>query len=225
MIQIKPVPYYTLCDKAEFKSLAAALRTTFVPLVARRFEMHHLTGFAHGAIIRYVAQWKKEYPYYLRTDIAKYYPGVSPVNLITQAQIAYRDLLGLRFVPRRFKEQFMPGMVRWMRCLPLEIGLPLGSAMSSILAPVALIPLWLNVKRQHKVKLIVYMDDALILCKDEYESREMWQLITNQLHSDLNVGLNHDKTRSGRFAGDDIDFCGFIQRRLRPCIGREMSYF
>jgi hypothetical protein len=209
MKQIKPVPYYTQCDTDYFKVLAGELRTVFLPIVERRFDMHHLNGFPHQAIIRYVAQWKKDYPYYLRADIAKYYPSVRAVRLVTQAQIAYRDLLGMQYVPVKFKDRFLVRMGQWMRTLPLEQGIPLGSAMSAILAPVALIPLWLAVKRKFKVKLIVFMDDVLILCKESYMPREIWQFVAQRLSADLGVNLNLDKTKGGRLAGSKVDFCGW----------------
>jgi hypothetical protein len=131
------------------------------------------------------------------------------VDLITQAQIAYRDLLGFRFVPRKFKDRFMKRMVAWMHALPVEQGIPLGSAVSAILAPLALVPLWLEIKRCYNVKLIVFMDDALVLCKESYMPHAIWELVTNRLRNELKVSLNLDKTRSGRFAGDTVEFCGW----------------
>ncbi|MDR0693807.1 MAG: hypothetical protein LBF81_00710 [Prevotellaceae bacterium] len=209
MKQIKPVPYYTQCDTYEFKRLAGEIRTVFLPLVARRFDMHHLNGFPHHAIIRYVARWKKDYPYYLRADIAKYYPSVQVAKVVAQTQIAYRDLLGLPYVPKKFKDRFFLRIAGWMRSLPMEQGIPLGSAMSAILAPLALLPLWLAVKRKYKVKLLVFMDDVLILCKEPYIPREIWQFLSTRLSADLGVTLNLDKTKSGRFAGSKVEFCGW----------------
>ncbi|MDR2358625.1 MAG: hypothetical protein LBD87_02325 [Prevotellaceae bacterium] len=209
MKQIKPVPYYTQCDTFEFKALAGELRTVFLPLIARRFDMHHLNGFPHQAIIRYVAQWKKDFPYYLRADIAKYYPSVPAAKLVAQTQIAYRDLLSLPHVPKKFKDRFFLRMAAWMRSLPMEQGIPLGSAMSAILAPLALLPLWLAVKRKYKVKLLVFMDDVLILCKERYMLHEIWPFISKRLSADLGVSLNLDKTKGGRFAGSRVEFCGW----------------
>ncbi|MDR1406213.1 MAG: hypothetical protein LBI89_03320 [Prevotellaceae bacterium] len=209
MKQIKPVPYYTQCDTPDFKGLAAELRAVFLPQAERRFEMHHLAGFAHDAIIRYVAKWKKDYPCYLRADIAKYYPTLRAVKLVTQAQIAYRDLLHMNHVPKTFKDRFLPGLMQWARSLPPEQGIPLGSAMSAILAPVGLIPAWLAVKRRYGVKLIVFADDVLVLCRDPHMPREIWQFLAQRLFSDLGVTLNPDKTKAGRFAGSKVSFCGW----------------
>lgn len=209
MKQIKPVPYYTQCDTLEFKALAGELRALFLPLIDRRFDMHHLNSFPHQAIIEYVAKWKKDYPYYLRADIAKYYPTVQVAKLVAQTQIAYRDLLSLPNVPKKFKDRFFPRMADWMRSLPVTQGIPLGSAMSAILAPLALLPLWLAVKRKHKVKLLVFMDDVLVLCKEPYMPRDIWTFLSARLSVDLGVALNLDKTKSGRFAGSKVEFCGW----------------
>ncbi|MDR3132675.1 MAG: hypothetical protein LBU42_01460 [Prevotellaceae bacterium] len=211
MKQIKPVPYYTQCDTFEFKALADELRALFLPMIERRFDMHHLCGFSHQAIIQYIARWKKDYPYYLRADITKYYPTVHPAKLVAQTQLAYRDLLSLPYVPKKFKDRFFLRMGEWMRSLPMDRGIPLGSAMSAILAPVALIPVWLALKRRHRenVKLIIYMDDVLVLCREPGLSRSVWQMLSQKLYANLGVELNPDKTKEGRFAGSKIEFCGW----------------
>ena len=102
MKQIRPIPYYTRMDDTRMKKCAKALRDTLIPQIKRRLPMHNLSGLSHQAIVEYVAKWKKEYPYFFRSDILKYYPNINPIHLVTQAQIAYRDLFGLEYVPQTF---------------------------------------------------------------------------------------------------------------------------
>ena len=119
MIEIKPVPYYTQPDDIVMKQCAKDLRCVFLPQLRRRFPMHHLNGFKHNDIINYVARWKKEYRFFLRTDIYKFYPSVNAKDLITMVQIAYRDLFGLDYVPKKFKDRFLNISVR-LRCVSLN---------------------------------------------------------------------------------------------------------
>jgi hypothetical protein len=209
MKQIRPIPYYTQMDDWEMKQCAKELRNTLIPPIKRRLPMHHLSGLSHQAIIDYVAKWKKEYRYFFRSDILKYYPNVNPIHLVTQMQITYRDLFGLEYVPKSFKEKFLPGMIRWTKSLPEGHGIPLGSSMSNIMAPVGLIPIWLEIKKKFNVKFIVFVDDVLFLCKSDYDAREIWNYLSATLLNQWQLNLNTDKTYSGRFSKKAVTFCGW----------------
>ena len=156
-----------------------------------------------------MGKWKKAYPFFLRTDISKFYPSVSAFDLITQVQIAYRDLFGLDYVPKKFKDRFVAKLVYWAKSLPHKQGIPLGSNISSILAPLGLLPIWLQIKKEYDVKLIVFMDDVLVLCQDENTAREVWHSLADYLERNLKLQLNIDKTKSGRFSDTNAEFCGW----------------
>ena len=209
MLQIKPVPYYTQIDDAVMKQCAKELRSVFIPQLARRLPMHHLSGFKHNDIINYVAKWKKEYPFFFRADISKFYPSVSAFDLITMVQIAYRDLFGLDYVPKKFKDRFLNKLVYWAKSLPIKQGIPLGSNMSAILAPLGLLPIWLQITREYHVKFIVFMDDILVLCKDENTARDVWHFLAESLDKNLKLQLNVTKTKSGRLSSTNVEFCGW----------------
>jgi hypothetical protein len=211
MKEIRPVPYYTQLDEREFKLLAGELRQQFLPMIKSRFAMHHLRGFKQGEVINYVKKHRKDYPVFLRTDIKLFYASVNPTLLVVQAQMAYKALRGASplndFIA--FKNKFHKRMMRWVATLPVNVGIPLGSCMSAALAPIGLIPTWLNVKRRYDVKMIVFMDDALILCKDEPTARQVWLQLSHDLQANLQLSLNPAKTKTGRLGVATADFCGW----------------
>jgi hypothetical protein len=211
MKQIRPVPYYTQLDSSEFKQLARELRQHFVPMIKALFPMHHLQGFKQGEIVNYVKRYRKEYPVFLRTDIKMFYATVSPTRLVVQTQMAYKALRGQ--MPQHdfmvFKEKYHKRMMRWVATLPVNVGIPLGSCMSAALAPIGLIPTWLSLKRRFDMKMIIFMDDALMLCKDEPTARQAWLQLSNDLQENLRLSLNPAKVKMGRFGVSTADFCGW----------------
>ena len=165
---IRPLPYYTVTGDIDYALLAQSLRDEFVPKIARRLSAHHLGCFHHDTVIKFVKKHKKKYPYFLRTDVSKFYPSIRHRDLITGMQIAYRDLLGLNYVPKDFKQRYVGAVNNWCKSLPLHEGIPLGSSLSAILAPLMLVPLWLELKRCFQVPFMIYMDDILVLCERLY---------------------------------------------------------
>ena len=121
---IRPLPYYSLHVTERERVLAAMLRKEFAPKIARRIKGHHLAGFSNDYIISFIRRHKKTHPFYLRTDIAKFYPNVRHRDMIVYTQIAYKELLGLDYVPRAFKQQYVKGINDWCRSLPLQRGIP-----------------------------------------------------------------------------------------------------
>lgn len=95
----RPIPYFNTGSTRYEKELAAALRREFVPKISRRLPSHHLHGFPHNFIVKFVATQKKNYPWFLRTDIEKFYPSIEHRELLINLQLAYRELLSLPYVP------------------------------------------------------------------------------------------------------------------------------
>lgn len=144
---VKPLPYYSTHARATDSDLAASLRATVLPLIKRRLPMHHLCGLPHGWVIDFVRSNSSKYPYYLRTDIKKFYPSVRHIDILVGAQVAYRDLLGLPYVPKSFTHKYLGALNLWIKSLPLSTrGIALNSPISCLLAPLMLVPLWLILK-------------------------------------------------------------------------------
>lgn len=205
---IRPVPDYTTLPMRGEREAAQRLRSEFLPLLTRRLPNYHLCGFKHGAPVRFVARCRTRYPCFVRTDIRSFYPSVRHRDLIAGVQLAYCDLLGLR-VPSGFKKRYLPLMAQWCEGLPLHRGLPLGSPLASLCAPLMLVPLWLELRRRFDVPLSVYMDDVLVGCRDEAECAAVYGFLSNRLHSDYDLELNAAKSTSGRFASQRVKFCGW----------------
>ena len=163
---VRPAPYHSAGPYPGERELARALRGEFVPLLRRRLPWHHLCGLPHGSAPRFVAQHRKRYPCFLRSDVRSFYPSVRHQDLVVGVQLAYRDLLGLTYVPSRFKQRYLSSLVRWCESLPLRRGIPLGSALSALAAPLMLMPLWLELRRRFGVPVMVFMDDVLVCCRD-----------------------------------------------------------
>lgn len=73
---VRPLPYFGCHPQRDERELAASLRRDFLPLLARRLPDHHLLGQKHGSVPVFVARHKKMFPYFVRTDIASFYPSV-----------------------------------------------------------------------------------------------------------------------------------------------------
>jgi hypothetical protein len=100
-------------------------------------------------------------------------------------------------------------MFSWVQSLPSERGIPLGSCMSVLCAALALVPVWLSVKKQFSVQMFVYNDDVLLLCKHRHTAQEVFHELTNRLSNDLELNLNLNKTKAGRFSAEPVHFCGW----------------
>ena len=166
----RPFPHFNVGYVLQEKELAKALRKEFIPKIARRLPGHHLRGHSHDFIVKYVANQKKHYPFFIRTDIEKFYPGIEHRDLIINMQIAYKELLSLKYVPSSFRKKYVPIINAWCKDLPLTRGIPLGSPISAILAPVMLLPLWLQIKKMFNVPMIIFMDDVLIFAQNKEQS-------------------------------------------------------
>ncbi|GAB6119373.1 reverse transcriptase domain-containing protein [Dysgonomonas termitidis] len=206
---IRPVPYYSQTATVWEKELAACLRREFRDKIARRLKGHHIRGFSHDYITGFIRRNKKAWPYFFRTDIAKFYPGIRHRDLIVGCQVAYRELLGLDYVPKAFKKRFVPNLNEWCGSLPVTRGIPIGSAVSAILAPVMLVPVWLEVQRRFRVPFIVFMDDVFICTESQEQAAEVYAYLQNTLSFSYDLDLNAEKTQSGRFSDKAVEFCGW----------------
>ncbi|GHV39041.1 hypothetical protein FACS1894179_03350 [Bacteroidia bacterium] len=206
---IRPVPYYSCTASAWEKELASSLRAEFRDKISRRLKGHHIRGFSHDYITGFIRKNKKAYPFFFRTDIAKFYPGIRHRDLIVGCQIAYRELLGLDYVPKAFKKRYVPSLNEWCGSLPVSRGIPIGSAVSAILAPVMLVPVWLEVQRRFKTPFIVFMDDVFFCTESQDQAAEIYAYLQNTLSCFYDLDLNAEKTQSGRFSDKAVEFCGW----------------
>ena len=88
-------------------------------------------------------------------------------------------------------------------------GLPIGSPVSCLAAPLLLVPVWLDLRQRFGLPLLVYADDIIVFCKTQEECGRVFAWLNNRLHEDYALSLQIDKTRSGRFASTSLDYCGW----------------
>ena len=206
---IRPLPYFNTYGTDAERSLARSLRAEFVPKVRRLLPGHHLGCWRHDAVVNFVKRHKHTHPYFVKADIRQFFPGIRHRDAVVGAQLAYRDLLSLDYVPGAFKRRYVPALHAWVESLPLHRGLPLGSALSGVLAPVMLLPMWLGLKRRFGCPLLVYMDDVLICTSDALQCSEVYAYLDGYLNREFDLAFNASKSRSGRFATAAVVFCGW----------------
>ena len=103
---IRTAPYYNVPNADWEYTLMRELRKELLPKIKQRMPWNHWSGFSNQYIIGYVSKHKKQYPFYFQTDIARFYPSIRHKDVVVAMQVAYRDLLGLRFVPEKFKKRY-----------------------------------------------------------------------------------------------------------------------
>jgi hypothetical protein len=209
MALIKPIPYTTCATTASDAEAAAWFRAQIVPHVKRRIKGHHLGGFKADFLVSAVAAHKRRLPWFVRTDITRFYPHIRHEDVHPHVTIGYKKLLSLPHVPRAFELQSRKLCTNFLRSLGMPKGLPLGNAMSTILAPAMLIPLWMDLRARFQVPFIVFMDDILLFAQNERQTSEMWAFLCNRLADDYGLEPNLNKTISGRFADTAVDFAGW----------------
>lgn len=206
---IKTLPYIQQRDSLRTSVAARELRATLQPLMARRLPTVVYGGIKHGALVRWVQSHKKEYPYFLKLDIQKFYPSISHHHLVVEAQLAYKKLLGMQYVPSSFKKKWLPEMEAFFDSLPLQYqGLPLNSGMSKALVPLIYTPFFLDLKQQGKVLFFVFVDDILFLGKNQQDLTTTYYDLHNHLRS-MDLQLNIAKIQQGRFATGVLEYCGY----------------
>lgn len=206
----KPLPYLEQGDSDPMKKAAKLIRKKFAPLIQKRMPSYAHAGWKYGHIPQWVQKHKKDYPCFLKLDIAKFYPSAQHTELMVETQMAYKKLLVLHYVPSNFKKEVLLLMRSFYESLPIRgHGLPLNSAMSKTLEPLMLLPFFLEEKSNIDVKCMVFADDVLLLGRNKKVLEDVYFRFVNHL-TDLNLQVNHNKVQSGRFASDVLDFCGFL---------------
>ena len=208
-MSIRPIPYITVHTTTSDAQDALWLRSKIVPQVKRRLKGHHLGGLRHDYIVKTVAGKKQEYPYFVRTDIRQFYPNIRHSDIHPNIVVGYRKLLSHERVSVNFERESRRICGSFLKNLGIPKGLPLGNALSVILAPALLIPLWLDIKALFHVPMIIFMDDILIFAKNERQAEDIYLFLFNRLAEDYGLEPNIGKTVSGRFAGKQFDFAGW----------------
>ena len=208
-VPLRPAPYITRIATPGQKADAAHYRQKIVPLVRRRLKNHHLAGFRNDFIVDYIATHKKNYPFFVRTDIRLFYPNIRHGDIHKNVVIGYKQLLSAQRIPAAFERWSRRVVQPFLAGLPTDKGLPVGHSLSGILAPAMLMPLWLDIKKQFNVPFIVYMDDILLFARSASQASQLYEYLTFRLSDDYGLYTHPEKTVSGRFSHTPFDYCGW----------------
>jgi hypothetical protein len=124
--------------------------------------------------------------------------------------MAYKNLLGLRYVLKKFKQMFLPAMATFFNSLPLQVqGIPLNSGVSKALAPLIYVPFFIDLKKQEALKFLVFVDDMVLLCKNKQVAKEVYIAMFNFLKS-VALHINLHKIQQGYFSTAKLTYCGYV---------------
>jgi len=198
------LPYFKTKSNKQELIIAKFLKRKFVPRIKEKFPQHYLTQSIPSKNIEFIKQFSKKYPYFLRIDIALYYPSINHQILLKKLPQIYKKISG-KPISRRFQKYLKKDIPEFLNRCPYKKGLPIGSSLSYVLAGIFLLDLDLKIKNP----FLRYNDDYLIFFKEEKEPEFFLKNIIVPKLKELNLEINYKKLKSGKFHKDKIDFIGF----------------
>jgi hypothetical protein len=208
------LPYYKGKTTQHDRELAVYLRHKFLPLVKRKFPQHFLVNSRPSARLSYIREQSKTHRYFLRFDIAAFYPSITPDKMAGVLLDNYTRLSG-KVAPARMKQRLWLGFGRFFERQPYPFGLPLGTGLSAITGPAFLLGLCCSLQ---EYPLVCYQDDFLVFLRTKKEIDHCMQVVLAELNF-LGLELNPRKVSSGRFAQSSVTFTGY--RYAGGCFGIE----
>lgn len=165
----------TFRDRVALRALCNALHTKFdsdLSLKIPQVVIHDIKE-----IIR-----TGEYTYFAKLDIQEFYPSVHHDLLLTRLQTKIEDDRLLKLVKAAIESPTVPFPNK--EATPNEIGVPQGLAVSNILAEIYLAPFDQNYTARNNIRYFRYVDDILVLSKEETSSlvEEMRKRLHDELH-------------------------------------------
>jgi len=186
-----------------------------VPRIKEKFPQHYLIQSIPSKNLKSIKQLSKKYPYFLRIDIALYYPSIDHQILLKKLPKIYKKISG-KPISRRFQKYLKKDIPEFLNKCPYKKGLPIGTSLSYILAGIFLLDLDLKIypvrhlsSNGVKNPFLRYNDDYLIFFKEEKEPELFLKNIIVPKLKELNLEINQKKLKSGKFHKDKVGFIGF----------------
>jgi len=199
------LPYFRIKQKPLSFTLFRLLKWQFIPSLRKRFSYHYLVLQNPRLYLKFIQETLKNYPYFLRFDINKYFPSINHSILLSVIDSNYQ-MLTKKPISRRFKRILKKDLPCYLQCSPfLNYGLAIGSPLSHILGGIYLLKLDLSLP----VPFLRFTDDYLLFCKNEKQAEELLKNIINPRLSELKLSINTLKLNSGKFHQDKVNFLGF----------------
>ena len=198
------LPYFKVKPNKQELIIAKFLKRKFVPRIKEKFPQHYLIQSIPSENLKFIKKFSKKYPYFLRIDIALYYPSINHQVLLKKIPEIYKKISG-KPISRNFQKYLKKDIPEFLNKSPYKKGLSIGSFLSYILAGIFLLDLDLKIENP----FLRYNDDYLIFCKNKKEPELFLKNIIIPKLKELNLELNHKKLKSGKFHQDKVDFIGF----------------
>ena len=198
------LPYFKIKPNKQELIVAKFLKRKFVPRIKEKFPQHYLIQSIPSENLKFIKKFSKKYPYFLRIDIALYYPSINHQVLLKKIPEIYKKISG-KPISRNFQKYLKKDIPEFLNKSPYKKGLSIGSFLSYILAGIFLLDLDLKIENP----FLRYNDDYLIFCKNKKEPELFLKNIIIPKLKELNLELNHKKLKSGKFHQDKVDFIGF----------------
>ena len=173
--QLSPQTTYAIKDElisqfdAKDSVLFRAIATQIKEQLSAKFAntIMHLKG--HGSIkgvLRHISALLPQFNYFYKTDVTSFYQSINAQVCMAKAAVFIKDKRILNILAQLFDR------IEWCsgEYLTHNKGIPKGCPLSPLIGALYLNDLAKRFKKS-KVKIIIYMDDILIL------SRTQWQLI------------------------------------------------
>lgn len=204
MANIQNLPY--LQNKNTFKTsyLARFLLKKIKRYLLKNSPYHYLIFHRQDKLLKFIQKTSKKYHYFLRFDIEKFYPSINHSILI--------ELLIKKLDSRNGKKILKQQLIPFLKENNIQNkGLVLGNYLSWVLAGIYLLPLDEKLILKNKPFLRV-QDDYLIFCKNKKEPLKILKEIIEPNLNYLDLKINIEKLKSGRFHQDELKFLGFCYK-------------
>ncbi len=203
----KSAPYQWAPHLPGVTEQARRWRVQLAPALAKRLPEVHLAGWRHDRVPVFVREHAASHPWFVRLDVAKFYPSLPHAVVRQQVVAAHRALFALPGESWAFARDTLPWVDALLAHSPAGVGLPLGSSMSALVAVCMWVPLALALKAQG-VPFLIFADDVLLLCTSQREARERFAEVSEALHA-LGLQVNVAKVQSGALAQEAFSFLGW----------------
>lgn len=151
-----------------------------------------------------------EYTAFIKLDVANFYPSIKHDKLISRLRARLRDDRIITLVTNAIKAPTLSKPSK--HDMLSERGVPQGLSISNILAAIFLSNLDKRIKNREDIKYYRYVDDVLILCKNEEVTQISQSLVKNFRKLGLKVydPIKYpEKSSSGSLLKDNFSYLGY----------------
>lgn len=151
-----------------------------------------------------------EYDYFMKFDVANFYPSVVHDQLIKRLRAKVRDKKILSLISSAISSATVSKPKR--DDLPSKCGVPQGLSISNILAAIYLLNIDKNYRANKRIKYYRYVDDIMILCDSTDSEKITIDLIPRFKRLGLKIydpKINPEKSSVGYLDTDDFGYLGY----------------